>query len=110
MERFFDLIPFDDVSSMPDNASWNQMPLENPAAAMPGTTLYELLWHQQPGDVDTIRYFKWRCYLDPKTNLPQKTELYTSSDPTIGFSLMGTTTAQPISKETLNQALQTLGF
>lgn len=110
MERFFDLMPFDDVSSLPDNASWNQVPLENPADTVPGTTLYELTWHQQPGDVDTIRYFKWRCYLDLKTNLPQKTELYISSDPENGYELINTTTAQSISKETFGQALQSLGF
>ncbi|OQA02407.1 MAG: hypothetical protein BWY71_00022 [Planctomycetes bacterium ADurb.Bin412] len=109
MERFFDLMPFDNASSLPDNASWNQMPLENPAAAMPGTTLYELTWHQQQTSGVT-RYSKWRCYLDPKTNLPQKTELYTSSNLENGYELINTTTAQPISKETLDQALQTLGF
>ncbi len=110
MLRFFDLMPFDNVSSMPDNASWDHMPLENPAAAMPGTTLYELTWHKQLGELGTIRYSKWRCYLDPKTNLPQKTELYTSSHPENGYILTRATTAQPISKETLDQALQTLGF
>ncbi len=108
--RSFDLMPFDDVSSMPDNAVWNQMSMENTPDAIPGTTLYELTWHQQSGDVETLRYFKWRCYLDLKTNIPQKTELYTSSDPNDGYVLISTITAQSISKETLDKAIQSLGF
>jgi hypothetical protein len=110
IRRSFDLMPFDGVSSMPDNASWNQMSMENTPDAIPGTTLYELTWYQQPGYVGTAHYFKWRCYLDLKTNIPQKTELYTSSDPNDGYVLISTITAQSISKETLDKAIQSLGF
>lgn len=72
---FWGLVPFADLSVVPDDAGWNRAADDGVAAAAKGVEVYDLTWRRKAYD-GSVGFRKWRVFVDPKTNLPQKTELY----------------------------------
>ena len=69
------LIPFSDLSLVPEDAEWNRV-TSNELKAASDTAIYELVWIK--GSLAGNKVFnKWRVFVDPKTYLPTKTEFYT---------------------------------
>jgi len=66
------LMPFYDISEIPEDAEWSRAVEDEPEAIVDGIEIYDLIWGKYSGSVA----FKWRFFVDPETNLPQKTEFY----------------------------------
>ncbi len=75
MTGFLGLVPFRDISLVPENAEWNQM-TSNELIAASDTAIYELIWIKTSPAGNKV-FNKWRFFVDPKTYLPRKTESYT---------------------------------
>jgi len=70
------LVPFDDLSMLPQNYKWNRAANDSQKADDEGIEVYELIWMQKSYDGST-GFNKWRFFVDPQTYLPRKTEFYT---------------------------------
>jgi hypothetical protein len=68
------LLPFDDLSAVSDDAEWNHL-ADSSEKVREGLEVYDLMWVQKAYDGSAV-FNKWRVFVDPKTNLPQRTEFY----------------------------------
>ncbi len=69
------LVPFTNMSEIPANAEWKQITDKGPEITTEDIEIYDLIWTTKTSDgSDILR--KWRVFVDPKTNLPQKTKFY----------------------------------
>ena len=67
------LLPFDDISEVPEDAKWQQVTGEAIETITPGTQVYDLVWMEKAVD-GSIVYQKWRGYIDTETKLPKRVE------------------------------------
>ena len=67
------LLPFANVSSVPDNAKWQQVADEAIDAGASGIEIYDLMWTEQNLNGLPV-YKKRRLYIDAETMLLQKVE------------------------------------
>jgi hypothetical protein len=69
----FGLIPFTNISVLPKDAKWTRLTeLPLPDVDNSNLAVYDLLWIEN----EPLQNNKWRIYVDPKTNLPIRTEYY----------------------------------
>jgi hypothetical protein len=69
------LVPFTDLSVVPEDADWSHVTGGSLEVAGGGTETYELTWLEESYGRPT-EFRKWRGFVDPKTDLPQRTESY----------------------------------
>jgi hypothetical protein len=72
MTRTFGLVPFSDITDVPEGAQWNRVDDPQVLAIVPGTEVYDLTWSRT--NVLVIYYRKWRVFVDTDTNLPKRAE------------------------------------
>ncbi len=65
------IMPFEELSSVPDNADWRQVEDATFGAKIPNAELYELTWLKQDGG-----QARWRAYIEKGTNLPRMVDVY----------------------------------
>ncbi len=73
---FSGLVPFSDVSDVPEDAQWNRIDDREVAAIAPGTKAYDLTWIQKSTPSEAVVHRKWRVFVDSRTNLPKRAEWY----------------------------------
>ncbi len=69
------LMPFYNISSIPEGAGWNRVADKDLEAATKGIEIYDLTWPERAYDGSAISK-KWRFFVNIKGNLPQKIEIY----------------------------------
>ena len=69
------LVLFADLSVVPEDADWSHVTGSSLEVAGGGTETYELTWLEESYGRPT-GFRKWRVFVDPKTDLPQRTESY----------------------------------
>jgi hypothetical protein len=72
------LMPFYDVSDIPEDADWSRVADKDLEATAKGIEVYDLTWTERAYDGSTV-FKKWRIFANPKTNLPERTEFYQKS-------------------------------
>jgi hypothetical protein len=72
---FWGLVPFADLSVIPDDVEWGRVTGDDLKGATEGIRVYDLMWIEKAYDGSVVLR-KWRVFVDPETNLPQKTEFY----------------------------------
>lgn len=71
LKSSFGLVPFPDITDVPEGARWEQVADEGLEATIPGAKVYDLSWPEKE------RWFqKWRFFIEPTTNLPKRVECY----------------------------------
>jgi len=75
MTGLLGLVPFRDISLIPENAEWNNM-TNNELMFSSDNAIYELRWTES-SLAEKKETYKWRFFVDPKTYLPRKTESFT---------------------------------
>ena len=75
MAGFLGLVPFADLSLLPDDIEWNRIGDDDLETVTKTIEIYDLIWHERTYAGSTVLN-KWRVFVDPKTNLPQRTESY----------------------------------
>jgi hypothetical protein len=82
MTRATGLVPFDEIANLPEGAVWEKVADPNAAALVPGTQVYDLVWTKPiPTIPPTRRTERGRFFVDPRTHLPSRVEMY-SQEPT----------------------------
>ena len=69
------LVPFNDISEIPGGAQWSRVMDEESQNTAKGAEVYDLMWGQEASDGSVI-FRKCRVFVDAKTNIPRRTELY----------------------------------
>lgn len=69
------LLPFARMEDIPQTSDWHNITGDITHPALPNTDIYELEW-AGPGYMGRELPHKWRCYLEPETNLPLRAERY----------------------------------
>jgi hypothetical protein len=69
------LMPFYDMSDVPEDADWGRVADKDLEAAAKGIEIYDLTWTERAYDGSTV-FKKWRVFADSETNLPRRIEWY----------------------------------
>ncbi|MDD5326865.1 MAG: hypothetical protein PHY02_03510 [Phycisphaerae bacterium] len=69
------LVPFYDISNIPQGADWNRVTDQDSEFAAKGLEVYDLAWTETTYGGSAVLK-KWRFFVSIKTNLPQKIEIY----------------------------------
>lgn len=75
MSFTLDFMPFQKRSDVPANAQWNRVTDAAVQSEVPGTEVYDLTWTGSTSNNSPVHY-RWRAFVDPRTNLPRRSELY----------------------------------
>jgi len=67
------LLPFNNISAVPEDAKWQQVVNESIETTLPDTEVYDLMWIEKKLG-GSIVYKKWRGYIDVETKLPKRVE------------------------------------
>jgi len=71
---FLGLVPFADLSIVPKDADWSPVAGES-LEATGDIEAHDLTWTEKAYDGSEV-FRKWRVFVDPETDLPQRTEWY----------------------------------
>jgi hypothetical protein len=63
------LLPFNNVSDLPEGAVWKKVPAQSPAIDTNPSEVYDLFWTQETIGGSFV-FYQWRCMLDPVTKRP----------------------------------------
>lgn len=78
MAGSFGLVPFTELSRLPQGSQWGPADSNELSTVAEGIEVYDLSWTQEvPNGPAMMR--KWRFFLDRQTGLPQRVELYRKS-------------------------------
>jgi len=74
---YWGLMPFSNMSDRPDDAKWSRVTGDDlkGAGVTEGIRVYDLMWLEKAYD-GSVTFRKWRFFVEPETNLLQKTEYY----------------------------------
>ncbi len=72
------IVPFDKVSDVPADAQWNRVADDALQSGTQDSEVYDLTWTARSGR-GQARLGKWRVFVDPRSNLPQKAQFYKKS-------------------------------
>jgi hypothetical protein len=79
------LLPFYDISEIPEDAEWRRVDDEILEGAE-GIEIYDLKWTETTYGSSVFK--KWRFFVDPKANLPQRIEIYRKSSADSEYNLI----------------------
>jgi hypothetical protein len=89
MNGLLGLVPFADVSVIPEDAEWDQVGNDDLQTISKTIEIYEMKWLKRTYAGATI-FNRWLFFIDPKTNLPQKIESYIKSATDNEYALLST--------------------
>ena len=67
------LLPFDNISEVPEDAKWQQVTDETIETIIPHTQVYDLTWTEKRLGGKVV-HRKWRGYINTETKLPKRVE------------------------------------
>ena len=108
MSGFLGLVPFRDLSAVPEDAEWNRV-TSNELKASSNTAIYELIWIKRTLAGNKV-FNKWRVLVDPKTYLPKKTESYTKRVGDSDYTLRSVKTVEYLSDAEIKAVIQEASF
>jgi len=75
MAGSLDIMPFDRMSAIPGDAEWSRVTGNSLESTTGDTEVYDLTWVKKAYD-SSVTFRKWRFFVDPRTNLPCRIEIY----------------------------------
>ncbi len=100
------LMPFYDVSEIPQDAEWSRVTNDGSKAVAKGTEVYDLIWERYRGSVT----FKWRAFVDPKAILPQRIEFYQKLSADSEYTLMSVKVVKYLSDSEIQAVIGDASF
>ena len=77
MARAIGLVPFSEFKDIPETARWNRVYDPNVVIVDPDTQVYDLIWTTPESTIPPgLRTHTWRYFIDTRTNLPTRVEVY----------------------------------
>ena len=101
------LMPFYDISEIPKDAEWHRVDDEILEAAE-GIEIYDLKWAETTYGSSVFK--KWRFFVDPKANLPQKIEIYRKSSADSEYNLISVIVVEFLSGSEMQAVIKELSF
>jgi len=105
---FWALVPVADISLIPDGAQWRRVPKDSIKAVV-GSDTYDLTWTEKKYGGDVV-FRKWRVFVQPETNLPQRTELYQKQAGDDEYTLKGVKVADYLNESEIQAVLEEASF
>jgi hypothetical protein len=109
MSGSLDLIPFYDISDIPEDADWSRVADNSLEDITKGTEVYDLTWIERK-HIGFVVYRKWRVFANAETNLPQKVEWYEKSAATDGFALEAIMVVEYLSDGEMQKVIKEASF
>jgi len=106
---YLDLIPFYDISEIPEGAHWVHISKEALESVAEETEVYDLNWVEKL-DNEPIVFKKWRVFVDPETNLPQRTELHQRSITESEYTLRSVKVVEYLSNSEMQAVIKEASF
>jgi len=73
MKAPWGLLPFGNISAVPEDAGWQKVADEDVEITIPNTEVYDLVWIEK-SLIGSIIHRRWRGYIDIETKLPMRVE------------------------------------
>jgi hypothetical protein len=102
------LVPVADISLVPDGAQWHRVPKDSIKAVV-GSDTYDLTWAEKRYG-GAVVFRKWRVFLQPETNLPQRTELYQKQAGDDEYTLKAVKVADYLNESEIQAVLEEASF
>ena len=96
-------MPFNNISKIPDDAKWEHVNNNN-IEINSEVKIYELSYKRKGFNRSVM--FKWRVFVEPKTNLPKKTYLYQKSTNDKDYTLTSVNEIKYLSNEEMQILLK----
>jgi len=106
----FGLLPFENISDVPEDAEFIQITNEQIKSVVPGTTVYELKWSGKSQIEENVLLHKWRYYMDPETKLPQRIECYYKDSSNKEYQFDRYKTVTYLSDDEFREIVEAKGF
>lgn len=97
------LIPFNNISDVPQDAEWNRIDDKNIKAAK-DIEVYDLTWPKRASNGSVV-FWKWRVFADSETSLPRKVEWYQKSVADSDYVLSSTMKVEYISESEIRKII-----
>ncbi|MFC1677718.1 hypothetical protein ACFL3G_11745 [Planctomycetota bacterium] len=99
------IIPYDSRSGLHIDYEWDCVTGQCPQAAIDGFEVYDVKWTQKSYNDSTI-FRKKRLFIDPKTNLPHRVEIYRKSAIERRYELATVITVKYLKSRDIRRALE----
>ena len=109
MKAPWGLLPFDDISRVPEDAKWQQVADEDIETTIAETEVYDLVWIEK-SLTGSVIHRKWRGYIDIETKLPMRVERWRKRANKEEYELLTVTkVAYPTAAE-VRAVIEDIGF
>ncbi|MBN2592779.1 MAG: hypothetical protein JXA81_04665, partial [Sedimentisphaerales bacterium] len=108
MAGFLGLVPFNNISEIPDNTEWNSIEYKG-LEVTNDAKIYELTWSNEPHNASSI-FEKRRFFVDPRTNFPKRTEFYRKRAEDKAYTLESIKIIESLSDEEIKAVIEKAGF
>ncbi len=106
---FWGLVPFSDISAIPDDAEWNCVGNDDLETIIEAVEIYELTWLERAYDGSTV-FNKWLFFVDSKTILPKRIETYRKSAGDIEYALLSAKEVEYLSDSEMEEVVKKVSF
>ncbi len=103
------LMPFYDISEVPLDREWSRITDNGLEDVSEGVEVYDLIWTEKKHGGSAV-FKKWRFFVDPETNLPQKTEFYEKSPTDSEYTLASVMVVEYLSNSEIKALIKDIGF
>lgn len=103
------LLPFTDISDIPPGAEWKIVTDDALQAGTEGIEVYELTWTKKAYDGSEV-FFEWLFFVEPKKNLPKRTEFYQKLATDSEYTLMSVKIVEYLSDNEMEAVFQEASF
>ncbi len=106
---FWGLVPFADISVIPVDAEWSCVTNGDLEVIPQDIEIYDLIWTEKIYEGHPV-FRKWRFFVNPKTNLPVKTEFYQKLSDDNEYILESLNTAEYMDDSKMRQFIKEILF
>jgi hypothetical protein len=103
------LMPFDRMSAIPRDAEWHRVTDNSLKVVTENSQIYDLVWTERSYGGSTT-FKKWRVFVDPETNLPQKVERYQRSATNGEYTLRSAMVVEYLSDSKMRDIIKGTSF
>jgi hypothetical protein len=103
------LVPFADLSIVPKGADWSRVSGDDLEVAAEGMEISQLSWVEKAYGGSDISW-KWRVFVDTKTDLPQKTESYRKLARDVEYTLVSVKVIAYLGRDQMQAVIKGASF
>jgi hypothetical protein len=109
INSFLGLVPFHDISEIPDDAKWSRVDKEDLRTASQNAEIYDLTWVRTRFD-GSPKFWKWRVFANIDTHLPIRVEWYEKLTIDDEFALATIMEVEYLNDDEIQAAIQDASF